>query len=129
MGREGPMVHIAACLFYFTGRQFHNFGRIRSTDPGYRRRCGGSGGGVQCATGRIVLVLEELAEQHFHQFKTTVISAVIVAGMVAQWLSGRYLFSRRSPNRLCFCKFRSHRFAVGIVCGLGAEFFQKSSPF
>ena len=130
MGREGPMVHISACLFYFTGRQFHKFW------PYQEHRSwliAGGAAGVAAAFNAplagIVFVLEELAEQHFHQFKTTVISAVIVAGMVAQWLSGRYLFL--GYPRIEYVSLSSVPIAllVGLVCGLGASFFEKIIAF
>lgn len=93
MGREGPIVQISACVFYFIGRQFSVLW------PYQEHRSwiiAGGAAGVAAAFNTplagIVFVLEELAQQHFHQFKTVVISAVIISGMIAQWLWGRYLF-------------------------------------
>ena len=126
VGREGPMVHIAACVFYFVARQFSVIW------PYQEHRSwivAGGAAGVAAAFNTplagIVFVLEELAQQHFHQFKTVVISAVIVAGMMAQWLSGKYLF-------LGYPKIETVGFAavpyaviVGGVCGTLAGIFER----
>ena len=93
LGREGPIVHMAACLFYFIGRQFS---RIWPYTEHRSWIIAGGAAGVAAAFNAplagVVFVLEELAQVHFHQFKTVVISAAIIGGMISQWLSGRYLY-------------------------------------
>lgn len=126
VGREGPMVHIAACIFYFVAKQFSIIW------PYQEHRSwiiAGGAAGVAAAFNTplagIVFVLEELAQQHFHQFKTVVISAVIVAGMMAQWLSGRYLFL--GYPRIDHVGFSAFPYAivVGIACGVLAGLFER----
>jgi len=126
LGREGPIVHIAACVFYFVGRQFSILW------PYQEHRSwiiAGGAAGVAAAFNTplagIVFCLEELAQQHFHQFKTVVISAVIIAGLVAQWLWGRYLF-------LGYPKLESvglfsvvYAVGVGAACGIMVGIFHR----
>jgi H+/Cl- antiporter ClcA len=73
----------------------------------------------------VVFVLEELAQQHFHQFKTEVISAAIVGGMVSQWLSGKYLFF--GYPKIGTVPFSSIPWALllGILCGAFAYPFHR----
>lgn len=93
LGREGPMVHIAACVFFVTG-QF--FSRIWPVQEHRSWIIAGGAAGVAAAFNAplagVVFALEELAEQHFKQFKTVLITSAIVAGAIAQWLSGKYLY-------------------------------------
>ncbi|MFM8269432.1 MAG: chloride channel protein [Pseudomonadota bacterium] len=93
LGREGPMVHIGACVFYVVGKQF---GRIWPVLEHRSWIMAGAAAGIAAAFNAplagVVFVLEELAQQHFHRFKTAVLTAAIIGGVVSQWLSGRYLF-------------------------------------
>jgi len=126
LGREGPMVHMAACLFYLVGRKFTQF------SPYTEHRSwiiAGGAAGVAAAFNAplagVVFVLEELAQQHFHQFKSVVISAAIIGGMVSQWLSGKYLYF--AFPEIGDVPFSSVPWAilVGLLCGTLAFPFQK----
>ncbi len=130
LGREGPIVQIAACVFYFVGRQFSILW------PYQEHRSwiiAGGAAGVAAAFNTplagIVFVLEELAQQHFHQFKTVVISAVIIAGMVAQWLWGRYLFLGYPKIGPVGLSSVFHALIVGALCGLVAGGFEKARSY
>jgi len=93
LGREGPMVLIAACVFYAIGETSKRWWPFREHRSWL---IAGGAAGIAAAFNTplagIVFVLEELAAAQFHQFKTVVISSVIMAGVAAQWLSGRYLY-------------------------------------
>lgn len=93
LGREGPIVHIGACLFYVVGKKF---GKIWPVVEHRSWIMAGAAAGIAAAFNAplagVVFVLEELAQQHFHRFKTAVLTAAIIGGVVSQWLSGRYLF-------------------------------------
>lgn len=93
LGREGPMVHMGACLFYVVGKKF---GKIWPVVEHRSWIMAGAAAGIAAAFNAplagVVFVLEELAQQHFHRFKTAVLTAAIIGGVVSQWLSGRYLF-------------------------------------
>lgn len=126
LGREGPMIHMSACLFYFIGRQFH---RLWPYTEHRSWIVAGGAAGVAAAFNApmagVVFVLEELAHQHFHQFKTVVISSAIVGGMTSQWLSGKYLYF--GYPKIDYVPFSSVLWAMllGILCGLFAFPFHK----
>ena len=126
LGREGPMVHMAACLFYFVGRQFH---RLWPYTEHRSWIVAGGAAGVAAAFNApmagVVFVLEELAQHHFHQFKTVVISAAIIGGMISQWLSGKYLYF--GYPKIGDVPFSSVPWALllGIHCGLLAYPFHR----
>lgn len=126
LGREGPMVHISACLFYFVGislAPFFTFGDHRSW------LIAGGAAGVAAAFNAplagVVFVLEELAQQHFHRFKTAVITAAIVGGITSQWISGRYLFM--GYPRIGVVEFSAIPWAIliGVLCALIALPFHR----
>jgi H+/Cl- antiporter ClcA len=93
LGREGPMVHISACVFFVTGQMLSRLWPVQEHRSWI---IAGGAAGVAAAFNAplagVVFALEELAEQHFKQFKTVLITSAIVAGAVAQWLSGKYLY-------------------------------------
>ena len=125
LGREGPMVQIAACLFYFVGRRFKDvwpFEEHRSWII-----AGGAAGvaaAFQTPLAGIIFVIEELAHQHFRQFKTYVISAVVISGMIAQWLFGRYLFLGYAKVETVPFNSVGWALGLGMVCGVGASCFE-----
>lgn len=122
LGREGPMVHIAACLFFITGRLFQRLW------PRFEHRSwivAGAAAGIAAAFNAplagVVFVLEELSQQHFHRFKTVVLWAAIVAGVVSQAVSGRYLFL--GYPRIGDVPFSSLPWAVLVGLVMGAVAF------
>lgn len=130
LGREGPMVHMAACLFYVTGRQFQKLW------PKFEHRSwivAGGAAGIAAAFNAplagVVFVLEELSHQHFHRFKTAVLWAAIVAGVVSQGLSGRYLFLGYPRVGDVPLSALPWAVLVGILCGaLAVPFHLMTSP-
>mgnify|MGYP002137697295 CR=1 FL=1 len=69
--------------------------------------------------GGIVFAVEELSQQHFNRFKTFLISAVIVSGLVAQWILGPYLYlGYPKLNTITFSAL-PWSLAVGVIAGLG----------
>jgi H+/Cl- antiporter ClcA len=126
LGREGPMVHMSACVFYWVGL------RSRKFLPYEDHRCwivAGGAAGVAAAFNAplagVVFVLEELSHQHFHRFKGAIITAAIIGGLTAQAISGRYLyfgFPKLStvPTSAVFWAI-----VIGTVCGLSSFPFNK----
>ncbi|MBI4403468.1 MAG: chloride channel protein [Deltaproteobacteria bacterium] len=126
LGREGPMVHMAACIFYFVGRQFHRFW------PQEEHRSwiiAGGAAGIAAAFNAplagVVFVLEELAQQHFHRFKSVVITAAIIGGVVSQWLSDRYLYFGYPKIGEVPLSSIPWAIFVGILCGILAYPFHR----
>jgi H+/Cl- antiporter ClcA len=93
IGREGPTIQIAAGLFFL----MHSW--LRGIFPLLNAEAwliAGGGAGIAAAfntpLGGLVYAVEELATKHFNQFRTTLISAVMVAGIAALGLAGNYLY-------------------------------------
>jgi H+/Cl- antiporter ClcA len=124
IGREGPTIQIAASIFYSLGMPFR---RIWPTLSHQSLLVAGGSAGIAAAfntpLGGIVFAVEELSQQHFHRFKTFLISAVIVAGLVAQWLLGPYLYlgyPRLAPISFSALPWAS---VVGVLGGIAGACF------
>lgn len=130
IGREGPTIQIGASLFATVHRRF---GRIvHQANPVPWIIAGGAAGlaaAFNTPLGGIVFAIEELASIHFGQFKIAVFSSVIIAGMIAQWLLGPYLylgfFNVPPPS---FTGFGWVVF-VAIVSGAAGAYFGKALYF
>lgn len=93
IGREGPTLQISTSVFHFFGRWVRRFSP--QTDE-HTWVVAGAAAGLASAfntpLGGIVYAIEELGLVHFHKIRTALISGVIVAGLVAQWILGSYLY-------------------------------------
>lgn len=93
MANEGPTIQIAAGIFFSVGKRFQKI--WPQLKPEFFI-VAGAGAGVAAAfntpLGGIVYAIEEFASAQLHRFKTVLISAVIIAGMIAQALIGSYLY-------------------------------------
>ena len=95
IGREGPTIQIGASIFNF----IFKFIPIEKQDENKKRKAlilAGGAAGIAAAfntpLGGIVFAIEELATDSFKEFRSTVLLAVIVSGMTAQWITGSYLY-------------------------------------
>lgn len=93
IGREGPTIQIAACVFRKVNQLSPKF------FPKISRRnmiMAGAAAGLAAAfntpLGGIVFAVEELAKTHINNFKIAIFSAVIIAGLTAQAILGPYLY-------------------------------------
>jgi len=93
IGREGPTIQIAGSIF----RKINEI--LPDWWPKNSKRnmiMSGAAAGLAAAfnapLGGIMFAIEELAETHMGSFKTSVLSGVIIAGLLAQSLSGPYLY-------------------------------------
>jgi H+/Cl- antiporter ClcA len=93
IGREGPTVQIGATVFRLIGSRFQ---RLWSTTNLHNWIIAGGASGIAAAfntpLGGIVFAIEELSNIHFSRLKTALLSAVIVSGLMAQLMSGPYLY-------------------------------------
>lgn len=92
VGREGPTVQIAGSVYRVVHRLLPPFWpkisrRIMLITGG----AAGLGAAFNTPLGGIVFAVEELTKTHIAQFRTAVLTAVIIAGMTSQWLIGPYL--------------------------------------
>jgi len=93
IGREGPTLQIAGSVYRIVHKLLPPFW------PKVSRRVmmitGGAAGlsaAFNTPLGGIVFAVEELTKTHIAQFRTAVLTAVIISGMTAQWVLGPYLF-------------------------------------
>lgn len=93
IGREGPTIQIAGSIFRFVNKL------VPATWPKVSKRnmiMTGAAAGLAAAfntpLGGIVFAVEELTKTQFRHFRTALFSAVIIAGLAAQWLLGPYLY-------------------------------------
>ncbi len=126
LGREGPMVHLAACIFFIVGRA------LSSYFPFLEHRSSVIAGGAaglaatfNAPLAGVVFVLEELAKKEFHQFKSAIITAAIIAGITTQWLSGKYLFLGYPSMGSVGIESIPYAIVLGIICGMFSFLFYK----
>lgn len=93
IGREGPTIQIAGSVF----RKINDL--LPDWWPKNSERnmiMTGAAAGLAAAfnapLGGIIFAIEELTETHMSYFKTSVLSGVIIAGLIAQSLAGPYLY-------------------------------------
>lgn len=124
IGREGPTLQISTSIFHFFGRQVRRFVPETSEQTWV---VAGAAAGLASAfntpLGGIVYAIEELGVVHFHRIRTALISAVIVSGLVAQWLLGSYLYLGYPQLQSIGFTFLPVALVVGLVSGgLGGYF-------
>lgn len=124
IGREGPTIQIAASLFYSLGMPFR---KIWPSLSHQSLLVAGGASGIAAAfntpLGGIVFAVEELAQAHFNRFKTFLISAVIISGLVAQWILGPYLYFGYPKIAEVSFWLLPWAVLVGFVCGMGGGVF------
>jgi H+/Cl- antiporter ClcA len=124
IGREGPTIQIAAAIFYTLGMPLR---RIWPSISHQSLLVAGGSAGIAAAfntpLGGIVFAVEELSQQHFNRFKTFLISSVIVAGLVAQWILGPYLYLGYPKLAVISFTALPWALAVGLIAGLAGALF------
>lgn len=92
LGREGPTIHISASIFRGVSRLFRKF-RVQTDESAWI--VAGAAAGLAAAfntpLGGIVFAIEEMSV-HFKRFRTVLLSSIIIAGLVSQWILGSYLY-------------------------------------
>lgn len=93
MANEGPTIQIASGIFFSIGKRFQNI--WPQMKPEFFVVAGAGAGvaaGFNTPLGGIVYAIEEFSSTQLQRFKTALISAVIIAGLVAQAFVGSYLY-------------------------------------
>lgn len=97
-GREGPTVHVAACLFLAIVLLAQRlFPRIKM-NPRSAVIAGGAAGlaaAFNTPLAGVTFAIEELSVDYFSSIKDTVLMAIIVAGIAAKSLTGEYSYFGR----------------------------------
>jgi H+/Cl- antiporter ClcA len=95
IGREGPTIQIGSSLFVWISKLFPATKEQEARRMRNMILAGGASGiaaAFNTPLGGIVFAIEELAQESFRQFRTSVLLAVILSGMMAQWILGEYLY-------------------------------------
>lgn len=92
IGREGPTLQISGSIFQI----FNTRWKLSEIQNRSAFLMAGAASGLASAfntpLGGIVYVVEELAKSHLSSFRTGVLHAVIVAGIISQMIMGPYLY-------------------------------------
>ena len=122
-GREGPTVHIAACLFFGTVLVLHRVFKL-PLDMRSAVVAGGAAGlaaAFNTPLAGVTFAIEELSSDYFASIKDMVLMAIIVAGLAAKSMTGDYIYFGRlnEPGTVSVLMI----LAVGIMGGAGGTFF------
>lgn len=92
VGREGPTVHVGASVMYVIGRWFG----FKEPHDAARFLLAGGAAGIAAAFNTplagVVFAIEELSDRYEHRFSGTLLTAVIVGGVVSLGLIGNYTY-------------------------------------
>lgn len=124
IGREGPTLQISTSVFHFFGRQVRRFAPDTNEQTWV---VAGAAAGLASAfntpLGGIVYAIEELGIVHFHRVRTALLSAVIVSGLVAQWILGSYLYLGFPQLQTIGLSFLPIALLTGLLTGLCGGWF------
>lgn len=125
VGREGPTVHVGAGLLYSLGRRF---GFDEPAAAG-RFILAGSAAGLAAAFNTplagVVFAIEEMSGAFEHRMSGTLLTAVIIAGVVSLGILGNYAYFGHFDIGLPLGKAWWAVLATGIVCGLAGGLFAR----
>ncbi len=126
IGREGPTVHVGAIIT----RAFARFMPHGGTDAQRRALIlAGAAAGVSAAFNTplagIVFAIEELARSFEERASGTVLTAVIIAGVVAIALVGDYTYFGQPVGITVPSVLAATTISVAIACGLAGGLFSR----
>lgn len=125
IGREGPTVHVGAAIMHSLGARFG----FRDPQQGARFLLAGGAAGIAAAFNTplagVVFAIEELSGAFEHQFSGTLLTAVIVGGVVSLGLLGNYTYFGTVSTALPLGKGWFAVVACGLSCGLAGGLFSR----
>jgi len=125
VGREGPTVHVGAGLLYSMGRRF---GFDDPTSAG-RFILAGSAAGLAAAFNTplagVVFAIEEMSGTFEHRMSGTLLTAVIVAGVVSLGILGNYAYFGEITAALPLGRAWLSVLLTGIAGGLAGGLFSR----
>jgi H+/Cl- antiporter ClcA len=93
IGREGPMIQVAGCIFRKVNEWLPAWWpKISKRNMIMTGAAAGLAAAFNTPLGGIVFAVEELTRTHISYFKTALFTAIIIAGLTAQALLGPYLY-------------------------------------
>ena len=125
IGREGPTVHVGAAIMHSLGARFG----FRDPQQGARFLLAGGAAGIAAAFNTplagVVFAIEELSGAFEHQFSGTLLTAVIVGGVVSLGLLGNYTYFGTVSTALPLGQGWLAVIACGLLCGLAGGVFSR----
>lgn len=119
VGREGPTIQIAGSIFRFVNQLLPKWWpKISIQNMIMTGAAAGLSAAFNTPLGGIVFAVEELAKIHLNYFKTALFTAVIIAGLTAQWLAGSYLYLGYPKTAGVSFGIIFPVIVVSLVCGL-----------
>ena len=125
-GREGPTVHVAACLFVGVVWLLRRVTRL-PLDVRSAVVAGGAAGlaaAFNTPLAGVTFAIEELSTDYFASIRDVVLMAIIVAGLMAKSLTGEYTYFGRlaDPASLPLAAI----LGIGLLGGAGGALFSSA---
>lgn len=93
IGREGPTIQISSAVFAFVYKWVpKNWPRVNLVTMIITGAGAGLAAAFNTPLGGIVFSIEELSKSHISRYRTQLFTAIIIAGLTAQYLLGTYLY-------------------------------------
>lgn len=93
VGREGPTIQIASSIFKSVNRWLpKNWPKVSEVTMIIAGAAAGLAAAFNTPLGGIVFSIEELSKSHISRYRTQLFTAIIIAGLTAQYFLGSYLY-------------------------------------
>jgi len=93
VGKEGPIIHIAGAVFRIVNNLLPSWWpKVSKKNMIMTGAAAGLAAAFNTPLGGIVFAVEELTKVHLNNFRTSIFTAVIIAGLTVQSLLGSYLY-------------------------------------
>jgi len=126
IGREGPTLQIAGSIYRTVHKLLPPFWpRVSRQVMMITGGAAGLSAAFNTPLGGIVFAVEELTKTHIAQFRTAVLTAVILSGMTAQWLLGPYLMLGYPKLQPATFSFMYKILFIALIAGASGAIFCK----
>lgn len=124
VGREGPTIQIAASILHVVNKMIpDSWPKISQKLMIVTGGAAGLAAAFNTPLGGIVFAIEELSKNHIKYLRTTVFSAVIIAGFTAQTILGPYLVFGFPKVEADGWQFFLLLLLVTVLCGIIGTYF------
>lgn len=128
VGREGPTIQIAASILHVVNKMIpDSWPKISQKLMIVTGGAAGLAAAFNTPLGGIVFAIEELSKNHIKYLRTTVFSAVIIAGFTAQTILGPYLVFGFPKVDADGWQFFLLLLLVTFLCGVIGAYFGKAA--